>query len=134
MQSNTNPPRWRAGQGWLRAGAATIVLVAACVGVAPGSVPAGFADEVDAARRSLETNWDGPPPMTFTFAGLRCRADGGLLVLFHQQGFGRNGLAFAMQGPGALPAAWAGGFAPVDPATDPEIVHFFAESPEVSCR
>ena len=72
--------------------------------------------------------------MSFTFAGLRCRADGGLLVLFHQRGLGRNGLAVAMQGPGALPEAWAGGFAPVDPATDPEVVHFFSESPEASCR
>lgn len=134
MQSNANLPRRRAGLPWVRACAATIALVGGCVGVDPGSVPAGFADEVEAARRSLETHWDGPPPMSFTFAALRCRADGGLLVLFHQQGLGRNGLAFAMQGPGAFPASWAGGFAPVDPATHPEIVHFFAESPESPCR
>lgn len=110
------------------------MVLAACVGMTPGSVPAGFADEVDAARRSLEANWDGPPPMTFTFVSVRCRADGGLLVLFQQQGLGREGLAVAMQGPGALPDAWAGGFAPVDPATDPEIVHFFSEASEVACR
>ena len=114
--------------------ALSLVLAAACGGTSPSSALTGFEDEVAAARRSLESNWDGPMPASFTYADLRCRADGGLLVLFHQRGVGPDGLAVAMQGPGALADAWAGGFAPVDPATDPEIAHFFSEAPEVSCR
>lgn len=109
-------------------------MMLACGGV-PGVIPTGMADEVEAARASLEQAWDnGPVPPSFTFAAARCRTDGGLLILFDQRGFGSDGLAMAMQGPGAMPEAWAGGFAPVDPATDPEIASFFKESPEIACR
>ena len=87
------------------------------------------------ARRSLGFQWDATPAApTFAFVAIRCRADGGLLVLFDQRGFAADGLAMAMRGPGAGgDDAWAGGFAPVDPATDPEIEHFFGEAPEVAC-
>ena len=110
-----------------------VAAAASCAGPADVRIPVGFADEVAAARRSLESNWDGPMPASFSFFERRCRADGGLLLLFRQHGFGADGLAVAMQGPGALPESWAGGFAPIDPATDPEIEHFFSEASEVAC-
>lgn len=113
---------------------ALLAIASACSGVS-GVVPPGLDGEVAAARQSLESHWDnGPLPPTFTFVAVRCRADGGLLVLFDQRGFGSDGLAIAMQGPDALPEHRSGGFAPVDPATDPEIAHFFNEAPEVPCR
>jgi len=91
---------------------------------------------VEAARRSLELHWDATPASpSFAFVAIRCRTDGGLLVLFDQRSLTGDGLAMAMRGPGVSgDNAWAGGFAPIDPATDPEIAHFFDEAPEVACR
>lgn len=111
------------------------IVVVACQG-GDRSIPAGFEADVASARRSLELHWDSTPASpSFVFVAVRCRADGGLLVLFDQRGIAGDGVAVAMRGPGTGgDGAWAGGFAPVDPATDAEIVHFFGESPEVACR
>jgi hypothetical protein len=111
-----------------------VAATAACQG-AGQTVPVGFEADVASARRSLELHWDSTPAApSFVFEAVRCRADGGLLVLFDQRGFAADGLAMAMRGPGVSgDDAWAGGFAPVDPATDPEIAHFFGEAPEVAC-
>lgn len=119
----------------LALGVALGVAVAACQG-GDRSIPAGFEADVASARRSLELHWDSTPASpAFVFVAVRCRADGGLLVLFDQRGLTGDGLAVAMRGPGAGGDwAWAGGFAPVDPATDPEIAGFFGASPEVACR
>lgn len=124
----------RRARNWLAVFPALLAIVSACSGVS-GVVPPGLEDEVAAAGRSLESHWDnGPIAPTFTFVAVRCRADGGLLVLFNQRGLGSDGLAMAMQGPDALPEHWSGGFAPVDPVNDPEIEHFFSDAPEVPCR
>jgi hypothetical protein len=97
-------------------------------------VPSGLQDEVDSARRSLEVLWDGPPPVSFAYVGARCRADGGVLLTFEQRGvIGSEGLAIAMRGPAAAVDDWGGGFAPIDPRTDPEILAFFSLAPEVAC-
>lgn len=96
-------------------------------------VPAPYADEVELARQSLSEAWEGPIESTFSFRELLCRKDGGLVVVFLQDGFGADGLAVAMQGPNAAPDGWAGGFGIDDAATDPEVQHFFEESPEVPC-
>ena len=112
-----------------------VAATAACQGAGP-TVPAGFEGDVASARRSLELHWDSTPAApSFVFEAVRCRADGGLLILFDQRGFAADGQAMAMRGPGVGgDDAWAGGFAPVDPATDPEIKHFFSEQPEIACR
>jgi hypothetical protein len=53
---------------------------------------------------------------------------------FAKEGFPNAGeLAVAMRGPGAVPGFWSGGFGIDDPATDPEILHFFSEAREVPC-
>jgi len=118
----------------LRVSIALALSLSGCGGSLAGIVPLGFEERIELARQSLVGNWDnGPIPPTFTFRQLRCRADGGLLVLFQQQGFGDDGTAFAMQGGGALANAWAGGFAPIDPVNDREIVAFFREKPEAVC-
>lgn len=126
------------GCAWPARALVTLSLVAAAVAscVAPMRVPARFEADVASARRSLELHWDATPAApTFSFVAVRFRADGGLLVLFDQRGFAADGLAVAMRGPGAGgDNAWAGGFAPIDPATDPEIAHFFGEHREVACR
>jgi hypothetical protein len=90
---------------------------------------------VQAGRTSLLEHWDGPLPIDFQFRSMRCREDGGVVVLYDQRGpLGTEGIAMALSGdPRAEPGAWAGGFAPIAPATDPEIRAFFAESPEVPC-
>lgn len=104
---------------------------------APGvAVPPGLAPFVDAARRSLERESDGLPFRSFRFLAARCSDDGGLVLLFEQTSpFGSDGMAFALSGsPRADAGGWAGGFAPIDPVTDPEIRFFFAERREVPCE
>ena len=117
------------------------LVIAGCSGPAGACstpaipVPGADGDIVMAGRASLLQEWDGPLPVEFVFRAQRCRDDGGVVLLFDQRGpLGSAGTAMAMSGdPRAEPRAWAGGFAPVDPVTDPEIRAFFAESPEVPC-
>ena len=97
------------------------------------AIPPAYATHVDFARESLTEEWEGPITPEFSFRELHCRKDGGLLVVFLEDGFGADGFAFAMQGPKAEPDGWAGGFSVEDPRTDPEVRHFFEASPEVPC-
>lgn len=97
--------------------------------------PASVADYIDAARLSLEQHFEGSGRPIFSFQSARCRADGGAVLLFEQHGSdGAHGTAFALSGrPSSDPGAWAGGFASVDPASDPEIAAFFSDGMELSC-
>lgn len=94
-----------------------------------------MADCIDAARLSLEVHFEASDRPTFSFQSARCRADGGVVLLFKQRGRdSADGTAFALSGrPSSDPGAWAGGFAPVDPASDPEIMAFFRDGMEMAC-
>jgi hypothetical protein len=110
-------------------------LVAGCTAAQP-PVPDRMWPYVDAARVSLEQNQDGLFRSRFVFQEVRCRPDGGMVVIFDQRGFfGSDGLAFAMSGNPGDPDSWAGGYAPVDPGTDQEIRAFLGkhEVPESAC-
>ena len=118
---------------WLLAPAIAIVL-AACSGGDLAPVPPGLEDEVESARDSVSDNWEGFGRPWFAFMEVRCRGDGGLVIIFAEQGFGADGdFAYAMAGGGAAPGAWGGGIGIEDPATDEEVVRFFTEAPEVPC-
>ena len=115
--------------------ALTVALILVACATAPDAeMPADLIDEVESARTSLEQNEDGPIRSSFSFRALRCRADGGLLVVFEQASILRRSLAYAMHGPDAGADNWAGGFRVDDLETDFEIRHFFSEAPEVPCR
>jgi ABC-type glycerol-3-phosphate transport system substrate-binding protein len=76
----------------------------------------------------------GIPRPWFAFVAARCRADGGIAIIFAEQGFGADGdFAYAMQGGGAIFDGWGGGIGIDDPAVDEELVRFFDEVPEVPC-
>jgi hypothetical protein len=110
------------------------LAVAACSSQFVAPVPPAYAERVESARQSLEENWDGPPRPTFAFVGLRCRADGGLLVTFAQLGARDDGsFAYAFQGPDSMFDSWGGGFGQTDLDDDPEIDFFFREVAEVPC-
>jgi hypothetical protein len=110
---------------------ALATLVAGC-GPAEAPIPPRFEATVAGARASLADNWDRPEPPSFAFNQIRCRADGGLLVVFDQYQLGnRQGYAIALQGPGA--SGWGGGYGVADVGSDPEVRGFFSEQPEVSC-
>jgi hypothetical protein len=111
-----------------------VLLAVACTSPAV-PVPLPEDDLVRAGRASLLQHWDGPLPIDFHFRSMRCREDGGMVILYDQRGpLGYEGIAVALSGnPRPEPDVWAGGFAPIAPATDPEIRAFFAESPEVPC-
>jgi streptogramin lyase len=127
-------PMLRSRQRRLAALILLSVLATSCGGGEPmASIPPGLEPRVESARRSLEGHWEGLLRPSFTFLAARCRADGGVLVLFAQQGIGSGDLAIAMQGPGWLADAWSGGFGTIDPQTDPDIVAFFAQVREVPC-
>jgi hypothetical protein len=95
-------------------------------------IPLGFEDRVESARDSVGDNAEGLVRPWFAFVDARCRADGGVVIIFREQGpFSDGQFAYAMQGGGAV--AWGGGIGIDDPATDDEIVRFFAAAPEVGC-
>ena len=113
----------------------TAFLAVGCAIAVNRPVPDGYETSVESARSSLIFEWEGAVTPTFAFEAIRCRADGGLVILFDQVGMlGSDGLAVAMSGrPDAGPGDWAGGFAAVDPEKDAEIAAFFAEDAEVPC-
>ena len=120
----------------LAAGAVPLFVIAGCVGrgtdVAP--VPRGLEAKVASARNSVSDNWEGLGRPWFAFVEARCRADGGLVIIFAEQGFGADGdFAYALQGGGAIADGWGGGLDVDDPDQDEEIVRFFDEEPEVPC-
>jgi hypothetical protein len=97
-------------------------------------VPPGLEAKVESARASVTGNADGIPRPWFAFVAARCRADGGIAIIFAEQGFGADGdFAYAMQGGGAIFDGWGGGIGIDDPAVDEELVRFFDEVPEVPC-
>jgi hypothetical protein len=78
-----------------------VLLLTPLVGctAAQPPVPDRMWPYVDAARVSLEQNQDGLFRSRFVFHEVRCRLDGGLVVIFDQRGFfGSDGLAFAISG------------------------------------
>ena len=108
--------------------------LAGCGGGNLAPIPPGLEEEIESARDSVSDNWEGFGRPWFAFAEVRCRADGGLVVIFAEQGFGADGdFAYAMAGGRGVPGAWAGGIGIDDPATDEEILRFFAQAPEVPC-
>ena len=113
---------------------ATVLALGACSAGFVAPIPPAYAERIESARQSLEQHWDGIPRPTFAFVGLRCRADGGLLVIFAQLGGRDDGaFAYAMQGPDSMFDSWGGGFGQRDLEADPEIDHFFSTAPEVAC-
>ena len=119
----------------MAAGGLLAVVTVGCSPPPDAPIPPHLRTSVSAARASLDREWEDRGPRTFRYLHARCREDGGLLLLFDQHGpFGSDGIAIAMSGnPAWATGAWAGGFAPINPATDPEIAGFFASSPEVAC-
>jgi hypothetical protein len=89
-----------------------------------------LAETVRSARTALMDEYEGPIRPALQFREIRCRADGGRLVVFDQISV-LSGVAFAMQGTNA--SGWSGGWSVSDLETDPEIVRFFSESPEAPC-
>lgn len=113
---------------------AIVLTLGACSSQFVAPIPPAYAERVESARQSLELHWEGLPRPRFAYVGLRCRADGGLLVIFAQLGSREDGsFAYAMQGPNAMFDSWGGGFGQRDLDDDPEIDHFFSEAPEVAC-
>jgi hypothetical protein len=113
------------------------LLAAGCVGIAApaptdAAIPAAYRDAVESARQSLRVHEDWPGRSTFAVRAVRCRADGGLVVVFDQHGL-RGPHAIALRGPDAAPDSWAGALGIADLEHDPEIEHFFSQSPEASC-
>lgn len=113
-----------------------VALLAGCGpydDVAP--VPPTQADRIESARASLQDHWEGALEPTFAFLAIRCRSDGGALVLFAQRGpFVQGDLAVAMQGGKLAADQWSGGYGSIDPRSDPDIVAFFAAPfSEVPC-
>jgi hypothetical protein len=113
--------------------APTLAIVLAGCGIADlAPLRAGLEEKVESARDSVGDNADRLVRPWFAFVDVRCRADGGLVIIFAEQGFGADGdFAYAMQGGGAV--SWGGGIGIADPATDEEIVRFFSEGAEVPC-
>jgi hypothetical protein len=114
---------------------AAVVLAACRSAPEDALIPLGYAGKVDDARSSLQSNWEGLIQPTFAFVEVRCRVDGGMMIVFRQGGPGSGAFAYAMQGPQAVdgPDGWGGGFGVEDLAADEEIAFFFRESPERSC-
>ena len=111
-------------------------LVAAGCGPGPDApAPARFGPFIEGARAAFDLQDGGPVPATFRFVAARCRDDGGVVMVFEQSGGSRpGGLAVAMsRTPSADASSWAGGFAPIDPVTDPEVLAFFEGGREVPC-
>lgn len=109
------------------------LLLGCAAAVVDGEVAPGTAEAVELARHALIRNEEGLIRSRFGLRDVRCRADGGLLVVFEQANLVRRSHAFAMQGPGADPENWAGGYGVDDVDTDSEVLYFFSESPEVAC-
>ena len=118
--------------------AALSLVVAACglLSAEPGD--AAHADYlrpfIESGRNSLRAREDGLPRSTFSFHQARCRADGGLLVIFEQSRLGHRTFAYVMGGPGKSEGSWAGGLQVPRLDGDPEIDHFFSISPEAECN
>jgi hypothetical protein len=111
-----------------------VLALAGCGGGNLAPIPRGLEDRVESARDSVSDNWEGFGRPWFAFVEARCRADGGLVIVFAEQGFGADGaFAYAMAGGGAVPDSWSGGIGIDDPANDDELIHFFAEAAEVPC-
>lgn len=123
------------------AGVVGIMFLAAalvgCSSTPRAPVPPDLAPFVDAGRKNLERHAEGLPLRSFHFLAARCTDDGGLIVLFEQSNpFGTDGVAYALSGnpQAGEKGEWAGGFAPVDPATDQEITYFLKDRREVPCE
>lgn len=95
--------------------------------------PARIAPYVDAGRDDLRANIDGLPPH-LRFVEARCRADGGVMLIYEQWAppYLTVPYAYVMSGRWP-PQGWAGGANSHDLARDPEVAAFFGSS-EVPCE
>ena len=124
---------------WLRgvlAAILTVLVLAGCGsrGTDVAAIPPGLEAKVESARDSVSDNWDGFGKPWFAFVQVRCRADGGVVIVFAEQGFGADGdFAYALQGGRAIADGWGGGLDVDDPDQDEEIIRFFDEQAEVIC-
>ena len=124
---------------WLRRLALALLIpvaamsVAGCGAVTDAPVPASVAPFLESARAELLAQSDDPLD-AFAFRSARCRADGGLVLVFDRlRGGGRVGYGFTMSGaPAAEPTGWGGGFGRGELGDDPEVVAFLAGD-EVPC-
>jgi hypothetical protein len=114
------------------AGLLVAMTLAACSGQSVRPIPPAYAEHVESARESLEENWDGLPKPRFEFVAMRCRADGGLVVIFAQLGSRDDG-SFASAHRGTDGYGWAGGFGLATPNDNLELDFFFEIAPEVPC-
>ena len=111
-----------------------LTLLSAVACAADAGIPEGFEATIESARANLLAQ-DDFPLSTYSFQRLRCRVDGGRLVIFGRGSpWGASGYGYAMQGPGADPDGWGGGIGVIDIDHDSEIAHFFGESPEAPCQ
>ena len=109
-----------------------VALAATLVSACNAAVAPELSATVQSARTALMDAADEPlfaPGLQFR--EIRCRADGGKLVVFDRLSLFSGGVSFAVQPPGV--DGWAGGLAGPDVDSDPEVVGFFDESPEVPC-
>ena len=112
------------------------VLAAVLLGCAPvidAQIPPGYQALVESARGNVLGNYEGLFRPGLAMTQIRCFANGGVVVLFRQVGGRTPGEpAFAMQGPGAVADAWAGGYGALA-EIDAEIEFNFGHVPEVAC-
>lgn len=111
------------------------VVLAGCVPAADGPIPAGYEPLVDSARESVLSNYEGLPRPGLSFTGIRCYADGGLVLFFRQVGGRSHGEpAFAMGGIATDPASagWSGGYGTAEDIEE-EIQFNHRGVPQVAC-
>ena len=108
---------------------ALAAVLAACQPVA--NMPVELRDEIEAASRSLEEQWDTPPPAVFSFRDVHCRADGHLLIVFEQRGSLAGGTIATATSSGIAYRPWTPNWGVED--LPGEVSMFFAKSQEVAC-
>ena len=110
---------------------AAIVLPPIVLRDAPA--PARIASYVEAGRSDLRGNIDGLPPH-LRFVAARCRADGGVMLVFEQWAppYLVVPYAYVMSGHWPPLQGWSGGANWHDLADDPEVAAFFGSS-EIAC-
>lgn len=114
-----------------------VAFIAGCAQVTDAPIPPGYADLVSGARTSLANNMDGILRPGLAFRGIRCFANGGLVVVFREVGGANDGrAAWTIRGRGGAdqggdPSSWGGGFGADSMAE--EIAFNFPGVPQVAC-
>lgn len=127
---------------WLRivvAIAATMVIAVVAISIATPvvwsdlPVPERLAGYIDDARKVTRRHIDEIRFVHLRVEGVRCRRDGGTIIVFEQieAPYQHNLRAYAVSR--WPPAGWDGAVNVSDVATDPEVLAFLGED-EVSCE